>query len=236
MGNLTAEQLRLVVSYDPETGVFTQRNDAGRHARWKAGRPMGHVAATGYLTIRLVKRLHQAHRLAWLYVHGAWPSKDIDHRNGDRLDNRIDNLRDVSNETNRQNTKLARSDSSTQIQGVHFSASRGVYSANVRHRGRCYFLGYHETAEAARAAYVSAKSRLHDGWVQPACEPKDETVVSWLGAGCPRRIRRDSATGILGISKLGDGWRARYKKKHIGVFSTIDQARAAIARAQGVAL
>ncbi len=171
--DLTAESLRLLVTYDPETGELRQRNATGRHGCWKAGRAMGSLAPTGYITIRLQRRLHQAHRLVWLYVRGEWPKHDIDHINGVRTDNRIENLRDVPNEVNRQNTKRARIDSVTGVQGVRYDARRCRYVAQIKHKGRSHYLGSFGAAEAARAAYVAAKARLHQGWVPPDNDKKE---------------------------------------------------------------
>lgn len=171
--DLTAEALRLLVTYDSQTGELCQRNATGRHGCWKAGRAMGSLAPTGYMTIRLHRRLHQAHRLVWLYVHGQWPSHDIDHINGIRTDNRIENLRDVPNEVNRQNTKRARVDSRSSVQGVRYDGRRGHYVAQIRHKGRRHYLGSFGSPDAARAAYVAAKTKLHEGWVPPANDKKE---------------------------------------------------------------
>lgn len=165
LATLSHERLRELVNYDPETGVFTQRADyAGtRSARWAPGRQCGHLAATGYLTMRLDHRLYQAHRLAWLWVKGAWPVHEIDHINGNRTDNRIVNLRDVPNAVNRQNTRAARVDSETGLQGVTFCKRRRRFFSRIRLDGRARFLGYFDNSQLAHAAYLAAKRQLHVG-------------------------------------------------------------------------
>jgi hypothetical protein len=88
---LAAERLRERLRYDGGTGVFTRRVGSG-HAR--AGEIAGSVHSTGYVRIGIDGGKYTAHRLAWLYVHGVWPSDQIDHINRNRSDNRIANLRE----------------------------------------------------------------------------------------------------------------------------------------------
>ena len=88
---LTAERLRERLHYDAETGVFTRRFGSG-HAR--AGDMAGTVHRTGYVRISIDGGKYTAHHLAWLYVHGVWPSDQIEHINRKRSDNRIANLRE----------------------------------------------------------------------------------------------------------------------------------------------
>ena len=103
MSELTAERLRQLLSYDPETGVFRWlprpdlRASALRLRRLgQCGRdgklPTG-SSSTGYWQIMIDNRNYTAHRLAWLHMTGAWPEAEIDHCNGDRTDNRWSNLR-----------------------------------------------------------------------------------------------------------------------------------------------
>ena len=95
---LSAERLRAVLSYDPETGVFTRtvrlanRHQIGDRADFiiTAGNQRG------YYRVSLDSERHLAHRLAWLYVYGKWPELTIDHINRNPSDNRIQNLRDVT--------------------------------------------------------------------------------------------------------------------------------------------
>jgi hypothetical protein len=162
---LTAQRLREVIDYDPCTGAFQWKPRA-----WRAGqrcnddRSPGSVSKqTGYLTIRVDGNLYQAHRLAWLHNYGEWPASHLDHKDGNRLNNRINNLRDVGNTINRQNMRRARVDSASGLLGAHFDKRRGRYFSTIKTNGKAMYLGAHPTAEAAHAAYVAAKRRLHAG-------------------------------------------------------------------------
>lgn len=88
---LTAERLRELLHYDPETGVFTWRVATGPKAR--VGGTAGRVDHNGYRYIGVLGQTHLASRLAWLYVYGEWPSKRLEYINRTVDDNRIENLR-----------------------------------------------------------------------------------------------------------------------------------------------
>lgn len=87
---LTADRLREVLDYDPLAGIFIrrERQGAGRNQLGEAGA----VGPAGYRIIPIDGKSYTAHRLAWLYVTGAWPSRWVQHKNGIKSDNRIDNL------------------------------------------------------------------------------------------------------------------------------------------------
>jgi hypothetical protein len=87
---LTAERLREILGYDPETGLFTRLVRTGRI---RAGEVAGTAHSRGYRSIVIDGRVYLSHRLAWLYVHGEWPPEQIDHINRNRADNRLVNLR-----------------------------------------------------------------------------------------------------------------------------------------------
>jgi hypothetical protein len=138
---LTQERLKQRLSYDPETGVFTRR--AGRMER-----PVGHAhKSTGYLYIRIDGRSYEAHRLAWLYVHGVLPLR-LDHRNLVRMDNRIANLRLATRSQNHAN-RLAQANSQSGLKGVCWDESNGRWKAQLQGR----HLGSFATAEEGAAAY-----------------------------------------------------------------------------------
>ena len=159
--DLTAERLRELLHYDPETGVFTWRVNRGRTA--KAGSQAG-SPHDGYVQITVDGREYKAHRLAWLYVHGVWPVGQIDHRFGIRNDNRIGELRDVTPSVNSQNQRIAkRSNKSSGLLGAYWHNVSNKWMAHIGVAGKKIHLGMFDTAEAAHAAYIEAKRRLHAG-------------------------------------------------------------------------
>src|SRR6185369_5842834 len=98
-------------------------------------------------------------------VHGEWPKHDIDHINGDIIDNRIANLRDVPRLLNMQNQRRAQAKNATGFLGVTQDKKRGTYHPKIRIPGEKNprHLGTFRTAEAAHEAYLEAKRKLHAG-------------------------------------------------------------------------
>lgn len=112
----------------------------------------------GYIQISIDGRRYYAHRLAWLFVTGEWPQQIIDHKNGDRTDNRFENLRLSTPSANRINQHVARSDSQTGLQGVRVRDGR--YRAVIRVDGQKRYFGTYSTPLAAHEAAINAK-RVH---------------------------------------------------------------------------
>lgn len=152
-------RLRLIMSYDPDTGVFIRTAKSGQNV--VVGSEAGTLDKQGYRRIRFDGRTHQAHRLAWLYVYGEWPNGRIDHINGNRADNRITNLRVVDHSTNLENQRRARSDNRIGVLGVRPMSGR--FQARIWVKGRAQTVGTFDTADEAGAAYIEAKRRLHAG-------------------------------------------------------------------------
>src|SRR5690606_34614864 len=101
---LTQQRLKELLYYDPETGIFTRL--VGRSGpRARAGDVAGSDNGKGYIRIYVDGRPYKAHRLAWFYMHGEWP-EEIDHRNGERADNRLSNLRPVTRQQNNLNQSI----------------------------------------------------------------------------------------------------------------------------------
>lgn len=156
--DLTAERLRELLHYDPETGVFTTKREAGR---LRPGSRAGAVHVEGYRNVELDRIKYREHRLAWLYVTGEWPINTIDHINGDRADNRFANLRDVTRSVNKQNTRKAYKRTSSGFLGVSYH--QGLWQANIQVNNKQFYLGRHKTPEEAHEVYLKAKREMHEG-------------------------------------------------------------------------
>jgi hypothetical protein len=153
------ERLMEVVSYDPETGVFRWRERPNRRIR--AGDVAGSMQNT-YWRVAIDGTEYLAHRLAWLYMNGEWPSVQIDHINGIRTDNRISNLRDVLPAVNCQNQRNAQAKNLSGYLGVSTKAG-GKWLARIHKAGKPIRIGLFDSPEAAHQAYLEAKRRLHEG-------------------------------------------------------------------------
>lgn len=151
---LTAEYLRSVLHYDPATGVFTWKVRTAHNV--KVGDVAGCRGGGCYLCIRVCSRLYRAHRLAWLYVYGAWPKDQLDHINRNRSDNRISNLREVTNKQNLQNAGKY-SHNTSGHSGVYRYKRDSKWRAQIKHNQKHISLGYFNTIEEAIAARKAAE-------------------------------------------------------------------------------
>jgi hypothetical protein len=135
--------------YEPETGRFFLR---------KNGEELGHKVSGGrYMGVGVFGQVFRRARLAWFYVHGEWPAHHIDHINGDRYDDRIANLRDVSSRTNNQNMPKHRSG---HLAGTTFDKEKGKWFARIKIRGKAKRLGYFPNQQLAHEAYKKAVNEL----------------------------------------------------------------------------
>jgi len=159
--DLTAEQLRKLLHYNPATGVFTWRTSGFGMKRGNvAGKEWNYAKSNlFYWRIGIIKKRYYAHRLAWLYVYGVWPSYEIDHIDGNGLNNCINNLREAKRHENMQNV-IFKTNKSGYI-GVSWSKIAKKWQAQISNKLKRHHLGYYDTPEAAHAAYLAAKADLH---------------------------------------------------------------------------
>lgn len=159
--NVTAQRLRDLLRYEPETGEFIWRaHRKGRHSI--EGKQAGFVNRRGYRIFGIDGRPVQAHRAAWLYIYGEWPKGVIDHLNGVKTDNRIANLFCTTNLLNNQNIVCATVRSKSGFRGVSKSPLKGDrWDARICHSGIHKFIGTFSTPEEAHAAYLAEKKRVH---------------------------------------------------------------------------
>lgn len=149
------------IRYDANTGIFTWAISAPGIT---AGKRAGAVTADGYRVIKLGRKSLRACRLAWFLSRGEWPSGEIDHINGDRLDDRLENLRVVDRAGNSQNKVGAQiNNRSCGLLGATWNKQHRRWQAKIMANKVRYHVGYFETPEEAHAAYMSAKARLHIG-------------------------------------------------------------------------
>jgi hypothetical protein len=166
--DITQEQVRSLLHYDPETGVFTwlRRDDAPFNGRF-AGKRADTLRHDGYTRIRLTLNGgfygYMAHRLAWLYVHGSFPKQGTDHINRIRNDNRIANLREASQSQNGCNTPKRKTNKSGEKGVVYVGKinQRNPWCAFIQLNKKMKNLGYFPTKEEAAAAYKVASLELH---------------------------------------------------------------------------
>lgn len=146
------EEKAHLYSYDPETGFISRR-----------GKRVGaFVNQAGYYCLHIRAGHLRTHRVAWFLHHGAWPSGEIDHINGDRLDNRIANLRDVCPSQNRMNQAM-RSDNTTGVTGVSWLRRSNEWVAHICVRGCRMRLGTFLSKEDAVRARMDAQRKLGFG-------------------------------------------------------------------------
>ena len=161
--DLTAERVQELLAYDPETGVFTWRVARSAHA--KPGVTAGCFDSERYRLIKIDGVAYKAHRLAWLVLHGTWPTGVIDHIDGNPSNNAAENLRDTSQTVNAQNLRRARRGNRSGVIGVHASprGCKRPWQVQMRIGGNHVYLGLFDTVEDAYAAYVAAKRQHHEG-------------------------------------------------------------------------
>lgn len=149
------KRLRLLIHYDPETGIFRRVSE---RLNCLEEPPVG-ILNQGYLVATVDGEQWLLHRLAWLYVYGELPKYSIDHINGIGSDNRIENLREATQSENLQNQKKAQRNSLSGLLGASPKGNR--YRAQIWLKGRLTYLGTFSTPEEAHEAYLTAKRELH---------------------------------------------------------------------------
>jgi HNH endonuclease len=168
LNDLTAERVRELFHYDPETGRITWRMDRATNA--KAGDRAGCInRSDGYMVININGTNYSAHRLIWLWMTGEWPHEEIDHVNRIRHDNRFCNLREASPSENSFNSPTRGGKCETLPRGVH-KTRNGKFQAKI---GRNIHIGTYDTVEEAGNAYALAATALYGEFYRgtPAIAP-----------------------------------------------------------------
>lgn len=151
--------LKQILNYDKESGIFTWKVDISRKV--KCGDIAGSLhEATGYVIITYKNNKIRAHRLAWAFVNGKWPEKQIDHKNNDRSDNRYENLREATIQQNMFN-RIIPSNNTSGIKGVYFIPKSNKWGASVWYNYQRFYLGSFDEIEEARQVVTEKRKELH---------------------------------------------------------------------------
>ena len=151
---ITPQQVRDLLDYDPQTG---------RLMRAQTGGTAGGLNGRGYTRTSLLGKAYVNSRLVWAYVHGRWPDGNIDHIDGNKSNNRIENLRDVSQQINCENRQGANINNQAGYLGVSWSAQKQRWKATISLNRVYRHLGFFKLPAEAHQAYLKAKRDLHEG-------------------------------------------------------------------------
>lgn len=157
---ITQERLKELLHYDPNTGVFTWRIALGSRSAGSAAGCVWKGKCNKYIHVRIDRKLYYGQILAWLYMTGGYPPDEVDHKDGDGLNNRWKNLRPASRFENMRNTRK-RSNNTSGFKGVSYVKKHDRWTADIGHFGKRHHLGYFGSPEEAHAAYRVAAIRLH---------------------------------------------------------------------------
>lgn len=252
----TQDRIKELFHYDPETGIFIRKISRGGRHDGKYGRQgAGRISELGYVLLMIDGTNYIAGQVAWAYVHGAWPAARIKYIDGDKLNNRIDNIRihDRAKETIKADTLTAE----RLRELLHYEPKTGHFTWRINnsvakpgeragtvdgHGYRAIGLDYKKYLEHILAFFYMtgeypASDIDHKNGIRSDNRWENLTVATKSENGHNKGLHPRSKTGHAGVYKHGNKFRARIQlegKTHdIGLFSSIEDA--VLARAEAVA-
>tara|TARA_R110001632_G_C11251742_1_gene408913 strand:+ start:123 stop:656 length:534 start_codon:yes stop_codon:yes gene_type:complete len=154
--SLTQEQLKAELNYDQHTGLFTRIRTNTNNVI--IGDNSGSISKQGYLNIMVLSTRYLSHRIAWLYEYGNFPTKNIDHINGVKTDNRIINLREATHEENAKNMKMTSLNSSGFL-GVCWHKPTESWQVSINTNTNRIYLGIFKKLSDAVKTRVDAEEK-----------------------------------------------------------------------------
>lgn len=154
---LTQHYLHEILSYDPLTGIFKWKKLPANQSAL-IGQIAGCQYANGYNYIQINDKAYRCGRLAWLYVYGEFPPDFVDHKDSDKSNDRIENLRIATNSLNQANRGPPINNTSG-TKGVRFEKDRNRWRAQITVNGHSRNLGRYHTRDEAMAAYAQAAEK-----------------------------------------------------------------------------
>lgn len=158
----TYERLANLLDYCDVTGYLTWKALPSSRVRFSVGDRAGTGDSDGYLRFYLDGNVLKVHRVVWFLHHKKWPVGDTDHKDGNRTNNLIGNLRDISHQENMENRAKANSNNrlgSTAVPGVGYIPSKNVYQVRISKGGKSIHCKVYRTLEEANKAATEARGK-----------------------------------------------------------------------------
>lgn len=159
---LSLKDFKEHLEYDRKNGVFYRKKSNNQN---KVGDIVGNKRKNGYVIAKIKGHNILVHRLVWLFEHGEWPNELLDHIDGDKSNNKINNLRPATYTQNKLNSKTSKNNK-IGLKGVQLHQKSGKYRARIFHNKRHVSLGLYNTPEEAHAAYVAKAKELHQEFMR----------------------------------------------------------------------
>lgn len=156
--DLTPAVANSLLAYDAETGLLRWKVSPSN--RIQAGEVAGSISGNGYRLIGVCGCRIKASRLIWFMIYGYWP-KIVDHRNRNRADDRLCNLREARTESENHYNVATHKNNQSGYKGVYWEGRRKRWTAEIRCDGKKIWLGRFDTPEKAHQVYVEAAQKLH---------------------------------------------------------------------------
>jgi hypothetical protein len=155
----------LVAKYfDHKDGRLYWKKVSHQNKQYLVGQEVGSIHKTGYRHVTWQGKIHKVHRLIYLLEHGYLP-KEIDHINGDRQDNRLENLRDVTRSQNQFNKSMCKNNTSG-TRGVSWHKKSNAWLVRVCANGKSKSIGYFKDLELAGLVADEARSIYHGNYAK----------------------------------------------------------------------
>jgi len=152
-------QAQVIDCFEYRDGNLYWKRVAHSNKQYLANKPAGSIHKTGYRHVTWMNKIHKAHRLIFLMHHGYLPP-EVDHINGDRADNRIDNLR-AANRSENQCNRSALSSNTSGYPGVSWHKKSGSWAVRLMKNGKTHALGYFKDLELAGLVSEEARAKFH---------------------------------------------------------------------------
>jgi len=145
--------------FDHKDGHLYWKKVMHQNKQYLVGQEVGSIHKTGYRHVTWMGKIHKVHRLIFLLEHGYLP-KEIDHINGDRQDNRLENLRGVTRSENQFNKAMC-SNNTSGFRGVNWHKHSKSWVVRVCTKGKTKILGYFKDLELAGLVADEARNLYH---------------------------------------------------------------------------